>query len=190
MAFSGSSGRDGDGFRLQGKNLVEGFRRSGYLTIGSGAVDWFDINSDTGSVLSEPFDEFHFAGDTWSLNSQLAWIDDRLAQAPANQPCFVFLNVGETHVPYWHEDATWDRWPSPCVPFGGKTCSAKESRFRQSACLKWVDSRLGPLLDRFSSGTILICSDHGDCWGEDGLWEHGISHEATLSVPLLLEGSW
>ena len=42
------------------------------------------------------------------------------------------------------------------------------------------------LLKLFSNSTILICSDHGDCWGEDGLWEHGISHEKTLTVPLIL----
>ena len=32
----------------------------------------------------------------------------------------------------------------------------------------------------------IVCADHGDCWGEDGLWEHGISHPCTLTVPLLL----
>ena len=37
-----------------------------------------------------------------------------------------------------------------------------------------------------ASGMERVCADHGDCWGEDGLWEHGISHPATLTVPLLL----
>lgn len=187
MAFAGHRGQDGErSFRLEGANLIQGFRRQGYATIGSGAVDWFNPGSETGAVLAQPFEHFHFAGNTWNLNAQLAWIQARLAEVPDGQPRFVFLNVGETHVPYWHEGASWDRWPSPCVPFGDEHSSAAESARRQSQCLEWVDRQLAPLLERFSDGTVLVCADHGDCWGEDGLWEHGISHPATLTVPLLL----
>ena len=187
MTFSGHAGRNGvDGFRLEGPNIVEGFRRLGYRTIGSGAVDWFNTTSETGAVLAAPFEHFQFAGNTWSLTDQLAWIESELQNTPSSQPVFLFLNVGETHVPYWHEGASWDRWPSPCLPFGGSDCSASESRSRQLACLEWVDSKLASLITRFSKATILACADHGDCWGEDGLWEHGIRHPATLTVPLLM----
>ena len=186
MAFAGFPGLADEGFSLEGANVIEGFRRSGYRTIGSGAVSWFDPSNATGAVLGAPFDRFHFAGNTWSLAAQLAWLDAEMDSAPAGQPIFLFLNVGETHVPYWHEEAPWPRDPSPCIPFGGGTCSARESARRQRACLEWVDGRLAPLLQRFAAGTILVCADHGDCWGEDGLWEHGISHPATLTVPLLL----
>lgn len=186
MAFAGSQGHSDEGFRLQGANLIEGFRNRGYRTIGTGAVDWFDCRTETGAVLAAPFEKFYFSGNTWSLEAQLGWIDKCLEDTPDHQPCFVFLNVGETHVPYWHQGATWDRWPSPCVPFGGDACNAQESRRRQRACLEWVDGQIELLLKRFAAGTVLICADHGDCWGEDGLWEHGISHEFTLTVPLLL----
>jgi len=186
MAFAGSPGRDDEGFRLEGTNLIEGFCRLGYRTIGTAAVDWFDPSSATGAVLGAPFERFYFAGNTWNLGSQLAWIEAQLADNRVDQPTFCFLNVGETHVPYWHEGASWERWPSPCVPFGGDHCSASESARRQGACLQWVDEQLASLLQRFMAGTVLVCADHGDCWGEDGLWEHGISHPATLTVPLLL----
>jgi hypothetical protein len=49
-----------------------------------------------------------------------------------------------------------------------------------------VDSHLAELLAIFSPATTILCGDHGDCWGEDGLWEHGVSHDMTLTVPLLL----
>jgi hypothetical protein len=187
LAYGGSADRHGEeGFSLEGSSVIEGFRRLGHFTVGSGAVDWFDASSESGSVLGAPFDRFHFAGNTWSLHSQLAWIDAQLATLEPGRPSFVFLNVGETHVPYWHDGADWERWPSPCVPFGGEGCSAEESRRRQRACLAWVDRQLAGLLARFMDATILICADHGDCWGEDGLWEHGVSHWATLMVPLLL----
>ena len=43
-----------------------------------------------------------------------------------------------------------------------------------------------PLLEGFREATTVLTADHGDCWGEDGLWEHGISHRRTLEVPLLM----
>lgn len=180
-----------DAFTLQGASIVEGFARQGYCTIGSGAVGWFDTDTDTGRLLTHAFDQFHFSGAPWHLRQQLAWIDQQLAATPSEQPCFVFLNVGETHVPYWHEGAPWPQGPSPCLPFGGdaalgERCSRRRSRRQQRLCLEWVDAELAPLLARFAASTVLVCADHGDCWGEDGLWEHGISHWATLTVPLLL----
>ena len=186
MAYAGSSGRDADGFQLTGANIVEGFRRLGYATIGTGAVDWFDPSTETGAQLGQWFEHFWFAGNSWSLLQQLRWLHQQIDQAPSDQPLFVFLNVGETHVPYWHEGAEWPRFPSPCRPFGGADCSATESSRRQQACLAWVDQQLDSLVSRFLPSTVLICADHGDCWGEDGLWEHGISHPATLTVPLWL----
>ena len=186
MAFTPHINNDDHGFVLRGSNIVEGFNKLGYQTIGSGAVDWFDTSTDTGSVLPSSFAHFFFPGNTWSLKTQLDWINKRILETPDNQPIFLFLNIGETHVPYWYEGAPWERFPSPCVPFGGSACSASKSRHRQEACLEWVDQQLGPLIERFHDGTILACADHGDCWGEDGLWEHGISHPATLTVPLLM----
>ena len=99
MAFAGHAGSDRDGFELQGSNVIEGFRKRGYRTIGSGAVDWFNPATPTGSVLGRPFERFHFAGNTWSLRQQLTWIETELSTTPSVQPVFLFLNVGETHVP-------------------------------------------------------------------------------------------
>ena len=59
-------------------------------------------------------------------------------------------------------------------------------RLRQRACLEYVDALLAPLLEDFFGATVVLTADHGDCWGEDGLWEHGISHRRTLEVPLLM----
>ena len=186
MSHSAASSDGMDTFNLSGSNIIEGFRELGYHTIGTGAVAWFDQQTATGSVLTAPFDQFWYSGKTWNLRAQLSWLDQQIQKQEPKRPLFVFLNVGETHVPYWHEDADWERWPSPCVPFGGSQCSHHESRRRQIACLEWVDAQLGPLLDAFQSCTTLACADHGDCWGEDGLWEHGISHPSTLTVPLLM----
>ena len=186
MNHSAASSHGEDAFELTGSNIIEGFRKLNYYTLGTGAVAWFDQQSPTGSVLTSPFDEFWYSGETWNLRAQLSWLFERMKNQGSDHPLFVFLNIGETHVPYWHEDADWEPWPSPCIPFGGNECSRRESRKRQIACLEWVDSQLIPLLDTFRNCTTFACADHGDCWGEDGLWEHGISHPATLTVPLLM----
>ena len=187
MAYSGRDVADNcDSFILSGHNIIDGFKRLGYRTIGTGSVEWFNTATETGSVLSSDFHDFFFSGNTWSLTRQLQWLEDRISSLSPCEPVFVFLNVGETHVPYWHQGAEWDPWPSPCVPFGDSNCCAIKSRTRQRLCLEWVDERLQSLIKLFSKSTTLVCSDHGDCWGEDGLWEHGISHPATITVPLIL----
>ena len=62
MAFAGHAGHDGEqSFRLEGANVIEGFRRQGYRTIGSGSVDWFNDATETGAVLSAPFERFFFS---------------------------------------------------------------------------------------------------------------------------------
>lgn len=168
---------------LEGRNIVDGFKRKGYTTLGSGAVGWFDPETETGQHLSGDFDRFYYPRNYVSLEKQLAWLSDELAAAPPG-PIFAFLNIGETHVPYHFEGAPWEASINPCIPFGQDN-DANECRRRQRACLEFVDEKLGPLLIAFQAATTLVCADHGDCWGEDGLWEHGISHEKVLEVPLL-----
>ena len=92
--------------------------------------------------------------------------------------------MGETHVPYYFEGATWSPEENPCVPFS-RDNDRQACEERQRRALEFVDARIGGLLEAFRAATTIVCADHGDCWGEDGLWEHGISHEKVLEVPLL-----
>ena len=178
----GFAGLRGALFPLEGRNLADGFRRRGYAAIGTAAMPWFDPKFDTGRTLTADFEQFFFSGQENALRRQLEWLNALLAQE--KRPTFVFVNVGETHVPYHYEGASWSAEPNPCVPFG-KTNDAAECRRRQTACVEYVDRLMEPLLDAFSEGTVVITADHGDCWGEDGLWEHGFYHKKVLDVPLL-----
>ncbi len=68
MAFAGHVVSDGEqNSRLGGAKIVDGLPKHVYLTIGSGAVDWFNMASETGSVLARPFECSSFARHTWSL---------------------------------------------------------------------------------------------------------------------------
>lgn len=168
-----------DVFALQGATIIEGFRRAGYLTVGTAAVDWFDPETPAGARLVVDFERFRFMRGA-SVRQQVAWITDQLVDA---RPVFVFVNVGETHVPYWHEGAAWSRETNPCVPYGARN-DRDACVQRQASCLAYVDQVLAPLVGRFRGATILVTADHGDAWGEDGLWEHGVAHPIVFTVPL------
>jgi membrane-anchored protein YejM (alkaline phosphatase superfamily) len=185
MSQGGIAGKGKEYFLLEGRNIVDGFNRKGFHTIGTGAVGWFNTETETAQNLVGDFQEFYYPGNpsiTWTLEAQLDWLSRKLSVDDA--PAFVFLNIGETHVPYYYRGASWSAEDNPCVPFGDSN-DADVSRQRQTSALEWVDRTLAPLLKAFSDSTVIACADHGDCWGEDGLWEHGISHPKVLEVPLL-----
>ena len=182
MVGIGFGGKGTEYLTLEGKNIVDGFKRKGYTTVGTGAVPWFNPNRETSRQLIGDFEHFWFPGDKWSLRRQLDFVASKLPTD--DRPAFVFINVGETHIPYYHEGADWDCGVNPCVPFGTDN-DAAECRRRQKACVEHVDKTLAPLLEAFEKATTLVCADHGDCWGEDGLWDHGIHHPKVYEVPLL-----
>ena len=170
-------------FELEGRTIIDGFRRAGYRTVGTGAVAWFDPRTEAGRTLTQDFDSFYYPETSpEALPAQLDWIAKELSVI--DRPVFLFLNIGETHVPYHHPGAGWSADENPCIPFSPKNDRAK-CRARQTACLEYADRLLGPLTQDFMSETIVVTADHGDCWGEDGLWEHAIHHEKTLEVPLV-----
>jgi hypothetical protein len=183
MAGGGFPGHRPPFIALEGRNIIDGFNRKGFATIGSGAVGWFNPQTETGAVLTNGFDEFFYPGNLYSLDEQIDWATSRIRDLDG-WPIFLFLNVGETHVPYFHKAADWDPSYNPCVPFGSNNDRA-ECRRRQVSCVEYADVRICELLDLFATATTVICADHGDCWGEDGVWEHGVSHPMVLEVPLV-----
>lgn len=183
MVNGGFTGKGTEYLELGGRNIIDGFKINGFAALGTAAVGWFDPSTDTGKSLTEDFDQFFYPGNTFSLRKQVEWALTHLDRYK-DTPVFLFMNIGETHVPYYYEGAPWSHEDNPCVPFSDDNDAVK-CRTRQKACLEYVDSMLEPLIRRFVDHNILICGDHGDCWGEDGLWEHGIHHEKVFEVPLV-----
>jgi hypothetical protein len=182
IAGGGYPGKGTEGYCLPGKNIVEGFNNLGYETFGTAATSWFNPATATGSHLTDSFSRFFYSG-PYFLKEQVKFINSCLAGASG--PTFTFMNIGETHVPYWHDGAPWPVDDNPCRPFQG-TDRSEECRVRQRGSLEFIDGQIGEVLNKHMEGTIIVCADHGDCWGEDGLWEHGIMHEMTVTVPLII----
>lgn len=182
----GSPSRANDRFVLRGRSMMEGFNNAGYITAGTGAVKWFDDSSDVGRLLIQDFQHYMYAGNAWSLRKQLHWLSETVGGA--RRPVFAFINIGETHVPYYYEGAPWSNADVTCRAFASSN-NAVESARRQAACLTWVDQAIAPLVGAFSKANIMICGDHGDAWGEGGVWEHGFHHPKVMEVPMIFRVS-
>lgn len=176
-------GRSPSHINLFGRNIIDGFNLLGYQTVGTGAVSWFDPHTATGKALTQDFQHYYYPGSFFQLKDQVSFALEKIKES--SKPSFCFVNVGETHVPYFHAGADWQQSHNPCRPFEEQENDADECRRRQIACVEYVDREIALLLHAFQDCTIVICADHGDCWGEDGIWEHGISHEKVLEVPLI-----
>lgn len=183
LGREGFVGHGEAGFTVQGRDLIDGFQAAGYRTLGTAAMAWFDPASRVSRTLIQGFEEFSYVAYA-GVRRQVAWAEAMLTRH-RGEDVFLFVNVGETHVPYHHEGAPWRFDDNPCLPYQSDDRSG-DCRTRQRLCCEYADRALAPLLARFRGATVLVCGDHGDCWGEDGLWEHGTSHPMTLTVPLLV----
>jgi arylsulfatase A-like enzyme len=126
----------------------------------------------------------------------LNWLDrDR------NRPFFAFLNVFDAHGPYL-PPAPFDTLFGPKLEgrnptmLEGRQYTPREVQAELDAYeggIAWVDYRLGILLDELERRGVLrntlvvITSDHGEEFGEHGLFTHGHGlYERVLHVPLLM----
>lgn len=163
-------------------NLIKGLSDEGYQTVGAGAMSWFRQES-----LTSGFEKFLFSGT--DVDRQ---IDFLLENFNISRPFFGFINCGETHAPYIYrgktdpckDDVRARRMNWPPVEHG--TVGAETDGFKcQVAAAEFLDSCLPRLFDSLPGNTIVVLTaDHGDCFGEDGYWGHGMNHPMVFEVPL------
>jgi len=119
------------------------------------------------------------------------------------RPSFYLLNVGETHYPYALPDEDPSRWPRLSGVHGvfkhldDEQPSDEpaffnddvllELRERQLIALRYLDGVMARLFDLVPEDTwIVVTSDHGELFGEDGYFGHGpIAHDKVLEVPFV-----
>ena len=168
---------------LKGRNIVEGFKRQGYTTVGTGAVSWFNPLLPAGRYLSEFFDSFNFFegphhASHASARKQVDWALCTLDGVTT--PWFLFVNFGETHHRFVYEGCSWYDDP---FDYG----DANECKRKQRACLEYLDGQIRRLVQILPESDLIICSDHGEAFGEDGLWGHGFHHPVIMEVPMLIQ---
>jgi hypothetical protein len=175
-AFPGSV-TTGDGtWVFDAPDVVSGLRQAGYRTACVGGVGFFNQRSALGSVLPGLFEQAYWAPsfgvtDPESTRHQVDQIMEIVAGTPAGRPLFVFLNVSALHQPNLHH-----------LP--GATVDGIDSH---AAALSYVDSQLPRLGTAMTSRgrpcLVIMCSDHGTAYGEDGLTGHRVGHDVVWTVP-------
>ena len=173
--------RDNSGFRVKDgtETLATRLKRLGFAT--GAFVGGFPLTKRFG--LSPGFDVYddqipELKGDvTFTMPERpanevveraLAWID----RTP--DKFFGWVHVFDAHSPY-----------TPPAEFAGQYARPYDGE------VAWVDSALGPLLDRLSTLSrptlVIVTADHGESLGEHGEATHGMfAYEATLHVPLIM----
>jgi hypothetical protein len=160
---------------LCGPCIVRGYAAAGYRTLCFGGVGFFDPASPLAEDLVARFDEVRWSRDTGVTSPRAAALQfrevaERLAALEPDRRAFVFVNAAATHPP--------TRLFLP----GAR----EESVETQRAALEHVDRHLPVLLDalRARGGAVgIVCSDHGTCFGEDGLVGHRHAHPLVWDVP-------
>jgi arylsulfatase A-like enzyme len=143
--------------------------------------------------------------DAATVNAEfLGWLE-----ATPNAPFFAFLNYFDVHDPY-QPPAPYDRRFTDTPSRGdrlnhnihtdlssvGKTLSPEQIEIEVAGydgALAYLDSQLGALFDRLrtlgvlDSTVVIVTSDHGEQFGNHGLWGHGNSlYQDILHVPLIV----
>lgn len=156
-------------------DIVSGLARMGYHTLCIGGVGFFNKQSPLGSVLPSLFAESHWhpslgVTDPHSTENQVALAVARLATIPRQQRVFLFVNISALH-------------PPNCIFVPGADHDTPET---QSAALAYVDRHLPPLFEamqRRAPVFVIVCSDHGTAYGEDGYYGHRLAHPVVWTVP-------
>ncbi len=148
--------------------------------------------------INHDFDTYELMpkhNDMAAMLDQMTFDDER--------PSFYLLNVGETHYPYALPDEDPSQWPrlsgvhgvfkhlddeqpSDEPAFFNDEVLA-ELRERQVIALRYLDGVMARLFDLVPKNTwIIVTSDHGELFGEDGYFGHGpIAHDKVLEVPFV-----
>lgn len=182
--FPGSGTTTDRTYTFDAPDIVTGLAAIGYHTLCIGGVDFFNRRSPLGRVLPEMFAESHWSPEMGinsptSTEHQVRLAVRRLREIPRGQRLFLFLNISAIHP------------PNACFLPGAK----EDTLASHAAALAYVDRQLPPLFDalrRRGPTLLILCSDHGTAYGEDGYTGHRLSHPVVWTVPyaeLILPGA-
>lgn len=175
-------------------NIVKGFERMGYRTVGIGGTSWFNPRKPTSSFWARDFfSEFfyHYNNTQYPVISAQVRIMSNLylkkMSEKKKQPLFFFLNIREMHSPY-------SAGVIQCLIEGiieeQKCYEMKASPDIQGYCLDYVDQYWPTIFGMLPKPIhVIITGDHGDCF-QDCMAQgfpkgHGFFHEKVLEVPMI-----
>lgn len=181
-------------YTFQGANWIEGLTKEGYETYCIGGVSFFDKRTDIGKVMPSFFQHSYWNPSFGckvkeSPRNQVDFAVRKISQIASEQKVMMYLNICAMHYPnyfYLNENEN-----------SGERASMEKSDSKEAhaAALRYTDQELERLFAAFQKigdTFVICCSDHGTCYGEDGVWYHGINHPIVNTVPykhFILEGN-
>lgn len=194
----------------RGRLIASTLKESGYATVGVTA----NRAAGRGEGLAEGFDAFaeiggEGANEDWDANDVTGRATALVADAPIDRPLFLWVHYMDPHWPYTSPKPQSKGATRACsqlekIPRGARESNDGEhSRKRLSACqqayddeIAFTDAQIGRLLawlrenERLTNTVLLFTSDHGENFGEAGLYyAHGPNvHDASLRIPLIIAG--
>ena len=174
LKFSGSETTGASSYIFDTPDIVSGFAGIGYRTICIGGVGFFKKQNPLSCVLPNLFQESYWqpefgVTDPESTRHQVEFAIQLLQKKP-DQKVFLFMNLSALHQPNFHylPGSTGDNLAS------------------HAAALRYIDSQLSPLfhaLNQVGDTFVILSSDHGTTYGEDGYTGHRLGHEKVWTIP-------
>jgi hypothetical protein len=173
--FAGSETTTTETCVFDAPDIVTGLAERGYHTACIGGVGFFNKQTALGRVLPCLFAESHWSpalgvADPHSTENQVMLAAEILGRLPKSRRVFLFVNVSALHQPN-------------CIFVPGADRDTLETH---AAALAYVDRHLPALfaaVQRRGPALVILCSDHGTAYGEEGYTGHRIGHPAVWTVP-------
>ncbi len=153
-------------------------------------------------------------GESWLLDRNSAGVlgarfREWVGEGETERPFFGFLNLYDAHLPFDPAPAERGRFgPQSTLPWRSRlrrfldgvgplrprdSTWLREARARYDEAIATMDAEIRRIVDGLErrglldSTILIVTSDHGELFGEDGLFGHGNGlHVNTLRVPLLI----
>lgn len=186
LAFPGSETTTPATATFDAPDVVTGLSAAGYHTVCVGGVGFFNCLTPLGSALPSMFAEARWSPllgvtDLDSFHNQIDQCQASLAALAPDRLAFTFVNVSALHQPNYHY-----------LPG-----AAQDTVESHAAALAHVDTDLPRLLGVLTTRRpcfVIVTSDHGTAYGEDGHFGHRLAHEVIWNVPyghtLVEPGEW
>lgn len=177
-AFEGSESTGANTCVFEQPTVIEGLAARGYRTECIGGVGFFNPANALGRVLPSLFEHAHWSPAMGTAAKHSTETQVKLAREILEntaQRLLLFINVSAIHSP----NAAY-------LPADHPQRDQKNSLAGHRAALEYVDAALAPLFEACRARGpffVIISSDHGTAYGEDGFQGHRLAHEIVWTVP-------
>lgn len=173
--FAGSETTDERTAIFDSADWVSGLASAGYHTACIGGVGFFNKLTPLGSVLPGLFHESYWSPQLGvtspdSTQRQADLAESILTARPVSQRILLFINVSAIHQPN-------------CI---FTRAAATDSKLTMRNALAYADAWIGRIFDAAASRAptlVILCSDHGTAYGEEGFVGHRVGHPTVWDVP-------